>query len=556
MLSHRSQTGATLCVMSKKDDQDPPVVATTPLNASDKWRFAETQDALESVDRVLSKTVPALSIVCHPDIARIGDVAHLTGLSVGQVVRLSRLEPTFAAPGASSGQVLADPRISRRPVQLESLADGGIRLGVRATTTQVLVDGVVVTGEVIVPSERLTRGVTVQLGSFFTLLLHLPSPALVRHPRFGMVGDNQRIEKLRGDVTRVADVDVPVLIRGESGTGKELLAHAIHDASGRRQGPFVAVNMAAITPSTAASELFGHVRGAFTGASRDHAGLFARANGGTLFLDEIGETPAELQAMLLRVLETGEVQAVGATRARKVDVRLVAATDSDLETATEQGKFKLPLLHRLAGYELRLPPLRERKDDIGRLFAHFLKIELEAVGEQHRIDPAGPGAFIPATLMSRLCAFDWPGNVRQLRNIVRQLVISSRGEGGMVIDHAIEEMLNRPHHHTVTPNEQTSATVSAERLKPSELTEDVLLNALRRHDYRPGPVALEFGMSRTTLYALIEKSTRIKKAKDLEKAEIEIALQDASQDVGVAAHRLEVSKRGLQLRIKELFDPR
>src|SRR5262249_34932398 len=156
------------------------------------------------------------------------------------------------------------------------------------------------------------------------------------------------------------------------GTGKELVARAIHESGRRRGAVCLSVNMGAIPPSLATSELFGAVRGAYTGAVRDHLGYFQRAHGGTLFLDEIGETPPEVQVMLLRVLEPGEVQRVGSPQTQKVDVRLIAATDADLERALHEGRFRAPLLHRLSGYEIYIPPLRERRDDFGRLLFHFL----------------------------------------------------------------------------------------------------------------------------------------------------------------------------------------
>ena len=174
-------------------------------------------------------------------------------------------------------------------------------------------------------------------------------------------------------IKQVAQSDVPVLLRGETGVGKDLVARSIHERSKRREAPFVAVNCGGFTEELFSSELFGHKRGAFTGAARDHDGFFLRASGGTLFMDEVGETPPDLQVMLLRTLETQEIQAVGASRSRRVDVRLVAATDADLERMTEDGGFRLPLLHRLAGYEIRVTPLRERRDDIARLFFYFIR---------------------------------------------------------------------------------------------------------------------------------------------------------------------------------------
>jgi len=250
------------------------------------------------------------------------------------------------------------------------------------------------------------------------------------------------------------------------------------------------------------------------------------------------------------VLETGEIQPVGATRTRKTNVRLVAATDADLESATRHGRFKLPLLHRLSGYELRLPPLRDRVDDIARLFVHFFRIELDAVGESRRITPADGRVVIPAQLMARLCQYDWPGNVRQLRNVVRQLVISSRGSDDLVVDPAVERVLAETRSDQATISSE--APTSVIKRKPADITDAEIRSALRRHEYQPGPVAREFGISRTTLYARIEKSPTIRKAADLTHDEIVVALAASADDLAEAARLLEVSKRGLRLRLKEL----
>ena len=199
-----------------------------------------------------------------------------------------------------------------------------------------------------------------------------------------MVGESAALRQVRAHVERIADLPVPVLVRGETGTGKELVARAVHLRSPRRDGPFVSVNLGAIPRDLAAAELFGAVRGAYTGAAQDRPGFFRAARGGTLFLDEVGEAPPEVQAMLLRVLESGEMYPVGGQAPVATDVRLIAATDADLEERIRDGRFKAPLLHRLAGYEIRLPPLRERREDIGPLFVHFAREELERIGEAGR----------------------------------------------------------------------------------------------------------------------------------------------------------------------------
>ncbi|WNZ66047.1 sigma-54 factor interaction domain-containing protein [Myxococcus sp. MxC21-1] len=208
----------------------------------------------------------------------------------------------------------------------------------------------------------------------------------------GIVGHGEGIHRVREDIIRVADLAVPVLIRGETGTGKELVARAIHASGPRRAGPFVSVNLGALAKELVAAELFGAQRGAYTGASRDREGYFRAAEGGTLFLDEVGEAPPEVQAALLRVLETGEIYPVGGHTPVPVDVRLVSATDAHLEARIQERTFKAPLLHRLAGFEILVPPLRERREDVGLLFLHFARQELEAMGEGGQLTSADPRA--------------------------------------------------------------------------------------------------------------------------------------------------------------------
>ncbi|MDY6812994.1 MAG: sigma 54-interacting transcriptional regulator [Pseudomonadota bacterium] len=222
------------------------------------------------------------------------------------------------------------------------------------------------------------------------------------------------METLLEQVRRVAGTEASVLIEGQSGTGKELLARAIHNASSRATRPFVAVNCGAIPESLLESELFGHRRGAFTGATRDHEGLFAAADGGSIFLDEIGDMPAQLQVKLLRVLQEREVRPVGETRARSIDVRVISATHRDLDQARSGQRFREDLFYRLGVVRLRLPALAERREDIPLLAEHF-RAQMAA---QYGKEVTG---FAPAA-MERLLQAPWSGNVRELRNVVEQLV--------------------------------------------------------------------------------------------------------------------------------------
>jgi two-component system nitrogen regulation response regulator GlnG len=221
-------------------------------------------------------------------------------------------------------------------------------------------------------------------------------------------------------IGRVAASSVPVLITGESGTGKELVARAIHNASARAAGPFVAVNAAAIPRELLESELFGHERGAFTGAIQARTGRFRDASGGTLFLDEIGDMPVELQAKLLRVLQTGEVTAVGARHAERVDVRILAATNRDPDQAVADGRMREDLLYRLRVVPIHLPPLRERPEDVPALAEHFVT--------RYAPELAGGPRWLAEGAIDFLRDQPWPGNVRELENAVKRALVLSSGE--------------------------------------------------------------------------------------------------------------------------------
>jgi len=220
-------------------------------------------------------------------------------------------------------------------------------------------------------------------------------------------------------VRRVAPTSATVLIRGESGTGKELIAKAIHHASDRARGPFVAINCGALPETLLESELFGHVRGAFTGASGTKKGLFEEADGGTLLLDEIGEMAPSLQVKLLRALQSGEIRPVGSTQAITVDVRVVAATNRDLEQLIRQGGFREDLFYRLNVIPVTLPPLRERREDIPLLAEHFLGRAAQRLGRSLRLGPAA---------VDRLLRYPWPGNVRELENAIERAAILARDQ--------------------------------------------------------------------------------------------------------------------------------
>ena len=238
-----------------------------------------------------------------------------------------------------------------------------------------------------------------------------------RYDFSNIVGENPKILKIFEDIRKVSSTDSTVLLCGESGTGKELFARAIHAHSKRAARQFVAVDCSTFSSSLLESELFGHVKGAFTGAVNQKAGIFEAADNGSLFLDEVGNLNLDIQAKLLRAMETREFKPVGASRVKKSNVRVIAATNRDLKTMVDEGTFREDLFYRLNVFPVFIPPLRERKDDIPRLIYHFLKLYCRQTGK--RIDGFSDEA------LEMMVNYDWPGNVRQLKNVVERLVIVS-----------------------------------------------------------------------------------------------------------------------------------
>ncbi len=301
------------------------------------------------------------------------------------------------------------------------------------STNGTFVQGVRVRDADIVP------GVRVQVGKVgIDVVASEPGTpqALPDRKYFGpLVGGSPAMRRIYATIEKAAPTNATVLILGETGTGKEVVARAVHEASSRSRGPFVAVDCGALTESLIESELFGHQRGAFTGAVSGRSGAFQAAHGGTLFFDEVGEMPAALQRRFLRVLETREVRAVGSDKARPVDVRIVAATNRHLAKAVNEGWFREDLYYRLAVVSVEVPPLRERRDDIPLLATHFL----ERFG-------GGRTSFPPSVLMS-LMTREWPGNVRELRNYVERsaaLGWEAAGETSIPVQEPAVDLGNMP----------------------------------------------------------------------------------------------------------------
>jgi len=311
--------------------------------------------------------------------------------------------------------------------------------------------------------------------------------------RFGkLLGRSRAMRQVFQQIERVAPTGVTVLLTGESGSGKELAASTLHEMSTRRGHPFLAVNCGAISPNLMESELFGHERGSFTGADREHVGLFERAHGGTLFLDEITEMPLELQVKLLRVLETGTFLRVGASQARHADVRLIAATNREPQRAVDEGKLREDLFYRLNVFPVHLPPLRARREDIALLAEHFL----QAIGKQE-----GVVKQASRETLAQWNAYAWPGNVRELRNIVHRAYVMARGSE--IVDACLPQQAETAFAQPAKPLAPTPKTPTLwvqVGMRWDEIERQVTLATLEHFDGHHQHTCDALGISVKTLY--------------------------------------------------------
>jgi len=307
-----------------------------------------------------------------------------------------------------------------------------------------------------------------------------------------LIGTSAAMNKLVAQIERVAASETRVCILGETGTGKELVARAIHEKSPRHENAFVTLNCAAVPAELIESELFGHEKGAFTGAAARHIGKFEQADGGTLFLDEIGDMPIAMQAKLLRVLEEGEVERVGGDKPIKVNVRVVVATHRNLEDLVKQNTFRSDLFHRIYVFPLVLPPLRERPEDFPALVAHFARQVAAQNGWKEK--PFDEDAI------AALCNYSWPGNVRELRNLVERLVLLSAEDAVTAAD--VRTVLpSAPGLASLTSSTSSTSLTSGSLAERTEAFEkEVLLAEIRRHNFHMTNVAKALGLERSHLY--------------------------------------------------------
>lgn len=465
----------------------------------------------------------ALTILWHPDLARVGE-QFIAGHGV-PVLALDRYAPAFCLPGKEP-RPLGERCIAREPLLLQGDAAGGLTLRPPASRMLVTLDGAPLAAPLAVSAARLDKALVLELGGAVLLCVHWAEGLPKLEQQGELIGVSSRMRRVRESIRQVAATELPVLLLGETGTGKELAARAIHAASLHRDGPLVAVNMAAVNETLAAADLFGAAKGAYTGAERLRDGFFAEAAGGTLFLDEIGNAPVAVQPMLLRVLDGGEYRPLGAARSMQSRARLLAATDQDLASTN----FNQPLLRRLESFVIELPALRTRREDIGLLVVHVM-LEWNAAG--------GAQVSLPVTLVRDLCCHDWPGNVRQLRNVVGRALLAL--QSGMVP--ALSSLVPSVAH-------AQDPAVAPRRVELASVEHAAVLDAMDANGWQIQAASLALGVSRPSMYKLLAAHPQIREAGAIPLEQLCAALAAHQGDVAHCAASLRTPCEALRRRLR------
>jgi two-component system nitrogen regulation response regulator GlnG len=494
------------------------------MNDADRTLTSPSAAAAFAAEPVLG-----LTILWHPELDRIGEQSLGPGLD-GKI-EISRFTPLFSAPGGEAG-ALGHRAISRSPLQIRVDAGGAVELVPADSRMTLEVNGAPLSVPLALARHQLDQGVVLGLGAQVFVCLHwmrcLPKPANVP----GVLGVGSAAIALRDAITQMAAAQLPVLLLGETGCGKDVAARAIHHLSARRKQPFVAVNMATLSESLAAADLFGAVKGAYTGAQTSRRGWFEEAGDGTLFLDEIGDTPGAVQAMLLRVMESGEYRPLGAATDAVSRARLIAATDQDLDN---RG-FNQALRRRMEAFVIRVPALRERREDVGVLARHFLR----TYGQRD-------DCSLPTALVSRICNHNWPGNIRQLAHAMHRIAIDLHGQRTPTLDEANSERHAQP---TDAAHRGHGATVLSSlprhKRKPADVTPQDLVAAMEQGRWQIRSAALHLGISRPSVYKLLQVHPHIRLPAHIPATEIRAALQASAGDLTNCASRLMTPAEALR----------
>jgi two-component system, NtrC family, nitrogen regulation response regulator GlnG len=507
-----------------------------------------------------------VEILFHSNLGRIGEMVDLGRVSAPSDARpmaIGRDEPLFAHPGTAESALL-DPCISRRQVAVRWSPERGMFVvspepeGRRAVRLLDL-SGV----DLGPPPAEVEPGTLIAIGDRVLLLLTV-RPARTTTDDLGLVGNSGEMAALRHRIAALADMTDTVLVRGETGVGKELVARALHLRSARRERPFLALNCAALPEALIESELFGYVKGAFSGAAASKPGMFAAAHGGTLLLDEIGEMPLGTQAKLLRVLELRRVRPIGAQNEEPIDVRIVAATNRDLAHEVAAGRFRSDLYSRIEAPLISVPPLSRRREDIPLLFSRFLRrrsIEhVRQAGRSVQDTPFGAlwrdaDAYPPAITLGQvlwLMRHDWPRNVREIDKVTAE-VAASLLQGSpvpvpsaelaapavRVVAHAAPAALAAPF---------TSEADAPSRQRPDRIE---LERTLEAYAFNQTEVARALAVPYATLDRWL-RELGIIRPRDLSATDIDAARGQCAGDLASMARLLRVSVRGLKARINEL----
>jgi DNA-binding NtrC family response regulator len=505
----------------------------------------ETLDPTELPPPARVDARAVIEILFHPDLRRVGAHAPVDEQRAGdEPLVIGRDWPLFAGPGGLAP--LADPCISRRqlalrweaPSRLFSLAYEQGRRPIRLFRP----DGTPLDG--LAPA--VAPGTLLALGD--RILLRLAFRSASEGREMGLAGHSQAIVALRQQVAALADREDSVLILGETGTGKELVARALHEQGRRHAAPFLVINCAALPEALVESELFGHTRGAFSGATASRDGLFVAAKGGTVFLDEIGEMPLAVQAKLLRALQERAVRPVGGASEIPFSARVVAATHRDLLADVRAGRFRQDLFARLEAPRITLPPLRERREDIPLLLSLFLRRHAARGPLGGLFQPASQHApALPLDTMLGLLLYPWPRNVRELEKFVATTAALQPPDGPFVVP---------PLPLVAEPAEPVPAAPASSPAgpRPDPRTppgRDELLHLLGQREYNHNKVAADLSISHTTLHRWL-RALGILRACDLPEEPIRRAHEACAGDLRQMARELGVSPRGLRLRLREL----
>jgi two-component system nitrogen regulation response regulator GlnG len=469
----------------------------------------------------------ALTVLWHPDLSRVGE--QLFEPDPQGVVEVSRFLPLFSRPGRE-GLALGHQGVSRLPLRLARTASGKVCVEPPASRMAVEVNGVDIDAPVVLEPAQLAAGVVLGLGRAILLCLHWSDCLPRDNPVPGMLGVGSGAARVRDLVRSAAATELPVLLLGETGTGKEVAARAVHALGRRAAAPLVAVNMAVLNDGLAAAELFGAAKGAYTGAEHARSGLFGEADGATLFLDEIGNTPATVQPMLLRVLESGHYRSVGGAVERHSSARVIAATDQDLSGQD----FNQALLRRLESCVIEIPPLRARREDIGVLIVHFLD-KARRAGEAR--------AALPFAFASACANYAWPGNVRQLSHVLTQALLLAAAGEIPVFEVLVRARAGAP----AAPD-----APAAKRRSLDSVAGDEVLAALHNNGWQIRGAAGELGISRPSMYKLIGAHPAIRRPETIEADELGRALAAGAGDLVRCAALLQTPLEGLRRHLRAL----